>query len=115
MASLNGIVRDYKITLVHGNGPQVGLLVLESASYEKETGLKPMHLDVLDAETEGMIGYLIEQEMQSYVGPERGLATILSQILVDKDDPAFQNPTKFTGPYLYREKKLQSCCRQTGW
>jgi carbamate kinase len=104
MASLKGIVRDYKITLVHGNGPQVGLLVLESASYEKETGLKPMHLDVLDAETEGMIGYLIEQEMQTYVGPERGMATILSQIVVDKEDPAFQNPTKFIGP-IYTEKQ----------
>jgi carbamate kinase len=104
MASLKGIVRDYKITLVHGNGPQVGLLVLESAAYEKETGLKPMHLDVLDAETEGMIGYLIEQEMQTYVGPERGMATILSQIVVDKHDPAFQNPTKFIGP-IYTEKE----------
>jgi carbamate kinase len=104
MASLKDIVRDYNITLVHGNGPQVGLLVLESASYEKESGLKPMHLDVLDAETEGMIGYLIEQEMQTYVGPERGIATLLSQIVVDKNDPAFQNPTKFIGP-IYTEEE----------
>jgi carbamate kinase len=74
-----------------------------------------MHLDVLDA-GDGRHDWIPpEQELQTYVGPERGLATILS-LLVDKDDPAFQNPTKFMGPYLYREKKLQSwACRQTGW
>lgn len=74
---------------------QVGLLVLEGSAYEKETGLEPMQLDVLDAETEGMIGYMLEQEMQPLIPADRGMATILSQILVDPGDPAFQNPTKF--------------------
>jgi carbamate kinase len=104
MASLKDVVRDYNITLVHGNGPQVGLLVLESALYQKETGLEPIELDVLDAETEGMIGYLIEQELQTYIGTARGMATILSQILVDPQDPAFENPTKFIGP-IYTEEQ----------
>ena len=92
--SLKGIVDRYNVTLVHGNGPQSGLLLLESAAYEKSTGLPQIPLDVIDAETEGMIGYLIEQELSPHVSPERGMATILSQILVDKDDPAFLNPTK---------------------
>jgi carbamate kinase len=104
MASLKDVVRDYNITLVHGNGPQVGLLVLESALYQKETGLEPIELDVLDAETEGMIGYLIEQELQTYIGTARGMATIVSQILVDPQDPAFENPTKFIGP-IYTEEQ----------
>jgi carbamate kinase len=79
---------------------QSGLLVLESSAYEKQTGLKQMQLDVIDAETEGMIGYLLEQELQKFVRPDRGMATILSQILVDPKDPAFQNPTKFIGPIM---------------
>lgn len=104
MESLKNILQNNTITMVHGNGPQVGLLVLESAAYEKETGLEQMRLDVLDAETEGMIGYLLEQEMQPFLPPDRGLATILSQIEVDKNDPAFQNPTKFIGPVLTKEE-----------
>jgi len=80
--------------VVHGNGPQAGLLILESAAYEKTTGLKMMPLDVIDAESEGMIGYQIEVALSSHIAPERGMATLLSQILVDKNDPAFQNPTK---------------------
>lgn len=92
--SLKSIVDRYNVTFVHGNGPQSGLLLLESAAYEQATGLPQISLDVIDAETEGMIGYLIEQELGPHVPPERGMATVLSQIVVDKNDPAFQNPTK---------------------
>lgn len=92
--SLKGIVDRYNVTFVHGNGPQSGLLLLESAAYEKSTGLPQISLDVIDAETEGMIGYLIEQELAPHISPGKGMATILSQIVVDKNDPAFQNPTK---------------------
>jgi carbamate kinase len=86
--------------IVHGNGPQVGLLMLESAAYEKSTGLPQISLDVLDAETEGMVGYLIEQELHSHLskGSARGMVTVLSQIVCDPSDPAFANPTKFVGP-----------------
>ncbi|KAG7338910.1 aspartate/glutamate/uridylate kinase [Nitzschia inconspicua] len=99
--------------IVHGNGPQVGLLMLESASYEKATGLPQMSLDVLDAETEGMIGYLIEQELQRHLvradennsgGTKRGMVTVLSQIVCDPNDPAFDNPTKFVGPVYTKEE-----------
>ena len=107
MKSLKEIFDKYKVTMVHGNGPQVGLLVLESAAYEKQTGLQQMELDVLDAETEGMIGYLLEQEIRAHIDPtKRGLCTILSQILVDPDDPAFDNPTKFIGPVYTREEAM---------
>jgi len=114
--SLKSILQKNAVTLVHGNGPQVGLLVMEGAAYEKETGLRQMKLDVLDAETEGMIGYLLEQEIQPLLSPGRGMATVLSQILVDPKDPAFNNPTKFIGPVLSKEEaeKLTVPFRQDG-
>lgn len=102
--SLANILRDHNTVIVHGNGPQVGLLLLESAAYEKQTGLKQMKLDVLDAETEGMIGYMIEQEIQKHIGKDRGLVTVLSQIVTDPKDPAFLNPTKFVGPIYSKEE-----------
>lgn len=108
MASLQNIINDHTVTIVHGNGPQVGLLLLESAAYEKQTGLASSTLDVLDAETEGMIGYLIEQELQSLVtNPDRGMATLLSQIVVDPHDPSLQHPTKFVGP-VYTAAEAQA-------
>jgi carbamate kinase len=116
LKSLKGILQKNAVTMVHGNGPQVGLLVLEGAAYEKESGLEQMTLDVLDAETEGMIGYLLEQEMLPFLPPDRGMATILSQILVDPKDPAFQNPTKFIGPVLTKgeAEKLSVPYKQDG-
>lgn len=98
--------------IVHGNGPQVGLLMLESAAYEKSTGLPQLSLDVLDAETEGMIGYLIEQELHQQLqainatngNKTRGMVTVLSQIVCDPSDPAFDNPTKFVGPVYNKEE-----------
>lgn len=108
VSSMEGLLKNYKVTLVHGNGPQVGLLALMSAEHEKISAVKPMSLDILDAETEGMIGYLLEQEICWHIGPERGVATLLSEIVVDPKDPAFQNPTKFVGPAYTEEeaKKL---------
>ena len=80
--------------LTHGNGPQVGLLALQNEAY---TDVHGYPLDVLDAETEGMVGYLLEQELGRHLPPDR-LATLLTQIVVDPDDYAFANPTKFVGP-----------------
>ena len=77
------------MTFVHGNGPQVGLLALQGAAYQQKTGAPPMELDVLDAETEGSIGYMLEQEIDSALGKdgcERGVITMLTQIVVDPDD-----------------------------
>lgn len=104
VASLAPVVNANKVTLVHGNGPQVGLLMLEGDSYEKQTGLEQMSLDVLDAETEGMLGYLIEQELQSYIAKDRGMVTVLSQIVCDPNDPSMLNPTKFVGPVYTKEE-----------
>mmetsp|Transcript_9298 Transcript_9298/g.17740 ORF Transcript_9298/g.17740 Transcript_9298/m.17740 type:complete len:384 (-) Transcript_9298:81-1232(-) len=109
VASLKSIITQYRgVTLVHGNGPQSGLLVLESAAYEKATGLPQMSLDVIDAETEGMIGYGLEQALAPHIPPGRAMATLLSQIVVDKNDTAFSNPTKFIGPIMTEEEAIQT-------
>lgn len=88
------IVRGHDVVLTHGNGPQVGLLALQNEAYRDVPGYP---LDVLDAESEGMIGYLLEQELGQHLPPQR-LATLLTQIEVDADDPAFGAPTKPVGP-----------------
>lgn len=107
ISSLTNVLRNNTVTFVHGNGPQVGLLALEGAEYQKKTGATPMQLDVLDAETEGSIGYMLEQEIDCALGKEgcqRGVITMLSQIVVSPDDPAFNNPTKFIGPVYSLEE-----------
>jgi len=109
LSSLLPIIEASTITLVHGNGPQVGLLALQDAAYQSQIKSEnsELDLDVLDAETEGMIGYLIEQELSGQLGSERGMVTVLSQIIVDQNDPAFKNPTKFIGP-IYSEEEAKS-------
>ncbi|MGQ5491100.1 carbamate kinase, partial [Thauera sp. ZXT1-4] len=84
-----------------GNGPQVGLLALQAAAYE-EVDAYP--LDVLGAQTEGMIGYMIEQEMGNLLPPDHPMATVLTMTEVDPDDPAFADPTKFVGPVYTKEQ-----------
>ena len=105
ISSLTSILRNNKVTFVHGNGPQVGLLALQGAAYQQKTGAVPMELDILDAETEGSIGYMLEQEIDSALGKdgrERGVITMLTQIVVDPDDQAFNNPTKFIMGFDYQ-------------
>src|SRR6516225_2657432 len=89
------LVAQHSILVVHGNGPQVGLLSLQAESYH---GAEPYPLDVLDAGTQGMIGYLIQEELRNLLTPEHQVATLLTMIMVDPDDPAFASPTKFVGP-----------------
>ena len=93
------IAREHDLVLTHGNGPQVGLLALQNASYHPDEGYP---LDVLDAETEGMIGYLLEQELGNLLPSGRAMATILTRIEVDPTDPAFRHPTKPIGPVYER-------------
>jgi len=88
------IIKKNKIVITHGNGPQAGYLLLQ----QEKAGMH-MPLDVLDAETEGQIGYLIQQNLQNLFGGKRGVVTVLTQVLVDKQDSAFRNPTKFVGPF----------------
>jgi carbamate kinase len=98
------------VVLTHGNGPQVGLLALQNDAFRDAT---PYPLDVLDAETEGMVGYLLEQELGNQVGAER-LATLLTQVVVDEHDPAFRAPTKPVGP-VYDGVTAHDLASARGW
>ena len=93
------IAMEHDLILTHGNGPQVGLLSLQNAAYRPD---EEYPLDILDAETEGMIGYLLEQELGNLLPPGRPMATLLTRIEVDPADPAFQHPTKPIGPVYDR-------------
>ncbi len=97
--------------LSHGNGPQVGLLALQAAAYED---VEPYPLDVLGAQTEGMIGYMIEQELGNLLPAEVPFATILTMIEVDAHDPAFGDPTKFVGP-VYADADADRLAAEKGW
>ncbi len=99
--ALADLAKDHQIVVAHGNGPQVGLLALQAASYAPQT-LWP--LDVLGAETEGMIGYLIEQELMNALPPGAQCATLLTRVEVDRQDPAFDQPTKPIGPVYTAEQ-----------
>lgn len=102
---------QHELVIAHGNGPQVGLLALQSAAY---TEIPPYPLDILGAETQGMIGYLVEQELGNLVPFDKPLATLLTMIEVDHDDPAFQNPTKPIGP-IYDKATAESLAAERGW
>lgn len=102
--ALADLARDHQIIVAHGNGPQVGLMALQAAAYAPQT-LWP--LDVLGAETEGMIGYLVEQELMNALPPGSECATLLTRVEVDPNDPAFEQPTKPIGPiYTAEQAKL---------
>ncbi|CAM3736862.1 MULTISPECIES: carbamate kinase [Avibacterium] len=100
-----------ELVIAHGNGPQVGLLALQGAAY-KDVPTYP--LDVLGAESVGMIGYMIQQELGNLVPFEVPFATLLSQVEVDKNDPAFQNPTKPIGP-VYTKEEADKLAKEKGW
>jgi carbamate kinase len=101
----------HQIVVTHGNGPQVGLLALQSAAGPKD-GAYP--LDILGAETEGMIGYLIEQELGNCLPDGTLIATLLTQVRVDAHDPAFGKPTKPIGP-VYEEPVARKLADERGW
>ena len=109
--ALAPVAEHHQLVLSHGNGPQVGLLALQSAAY-KEVEAYP--LDVLGAQTEGMIGYLIEQELGNLLPAEVPFATLLTMIEVDPDDPAFGDPTKFVGP-IYSDEEAAALAADKGW
>ncbi|HJM13164.1 MAG TPA: carbamate kinase [Candidatus Thalassarchaeaceae archaeon] len=109
--ALSPIAESNQLVITHGNGPQVGLLALQSASYE-EVGEYP--LDVLGAQTEGMIGYMIEQELGNLMPTETAFATILTMVEVDPEDQAFQKPTKPIGP-LYDKEIATILAEEKGW
>ncbi len=104
-----------EIVIAHGNGPQVGLLALQAAAYhDLAKGVASYPLDVLGAQTEAMIGYVIEQELGNLLPADQRLATILTMIEVDGDDPAFEHPTKPIGP-VYDEATAERLKADNGW
>ena len=109
--ALAPVAAKHELVLAHGNGPQVGLLALQASAY-KDVEAYP--LDVLGAQTEGMIGYIIEQELGNLLPFEVPFATILTMVEVDPDDPAFKNPTKFVGP-VYTKEDAERLAAEKGW
>lgn len=108
---LGAIQKKHELVIAHGNGPQVGLLALMDAAY---AAVDPYPLDVLGAETVGMIGYMIEQELGNIIPFEDHIVTVLTQIVVDPADPAFQRPTKPVGP-IYDKAEAQKLEKEKDW
>ncbi len=109
--ALAPITTDNQLVISHGNGPQVGLLALQSEAYEE---VEAYPLDVLGAQTEGMIGYMIEQELGNLLPITVPFATILTMVEVDPEDPAFDNPSKPIGP-IFTEEKAKELANEKGW
>jgi carbamate kinase len=109
--ALAPIASQHQLVIAHGNGPQVGLLALQGAAYEP---VETYPFDVLGAQTEGMIGYMIEQELGNLLPFERPFATLLTMIEVDPADPAFDNPTKFIGP-VYGKEEADRLAGEKSW
>lgn len=109
--SLAPVAGHHELVLSHGNGPQVGLLALQAAAYEE---VEAYPLDLLGAQTEGMIGYLIEQELGNLLPADVPFATILTMVEIDRHDPAFEDPTKFVGP-IYDEPAALALKADKGW
>jgi carbamate kinase len=99
--ALAPIAAEHQLVIGHGNGPQVGLLALQGPAYAQ---VESYPLDVLRAQTEGSVGYMIEQELGSLLPGERPFATLLTMVEVDAADPAFKTPAKFVGPVYLREE-----------
>lgn len=110
--ALARVLREgHDLVITHGNGPQVGLLALQGLAHKPDQAYP---LDILGAETEGMIGYLIEQELENALEHDRTVATLLTQVRVDPDDPAFASPAKFVGP-LYDKAEAETMAKRNGW
>jgi carbamate kinase len=108
--ALTELAAEHEVIVTHGNGPQVGLLALQGEAYRQ---VRPYPLDVLGAESEGMIGYLLDQELVNGLAG-RPVATLLTQVIVDAEDPAFSHPTKFIGP-VYDRNTGELLAAERGW
>ena len=109
--ALAPIARKHQLVISHGNGPQVGLLALQGAAYKPDEAYP---LDVLGAQTEGMIGYMIEQELGNLLPFDVPFATLLTMVEVDPKDPGFKNPTKFVGP-VYDKAEADRLAKEKSW
>lgn len=109
--SLAPLAATHELVLTHGNGPQVGVLAMESAADPLLS--RPFPLDPLGAETQGLIGYWLAQGLRNEL-PDREVAALLTQCVVRADDPAFGRPTKFVGP-VYAEDEARRLADERGW
>ena len=119
--SLGGIVelisQGYRLAITHGNGPQVGNMLRQQEAGEKE-GLAPLPLGVLNAATEGTMGYMIEQSLQNKLhlhGIDKQVITLISQVVVDRNDPSMLNPTKYVGSTYYSAEQAEELKKTLGW
>jgi carbamate kinase len=110
------IKANYNLVITHGNGPQVGNILLANTAGHKLYGLPDMPLDIAVAYSQGFIGYVIEQQLRNVMmvnDMDRDIISIITQVLVDRDDPAFKNPTKPVGPY-YTQEESETITAETG-
>ncbi|WP_330985404.1 MULTISPECIES: carbamate kinase [Enterobacterales] len=105
-----GLTAQWRVVLVHGNGPQVGLLALQNNAYKQ---VAPWPLDILGAESQGMIGYMLQQALKNQL-PQREVSVLLTQVEVAADDPALRNPTKYIGP-VYEQAQAEKLSDEKGW
>ncbi|ABN69348.1 carbamate kinase [Staphylothermus marinus F1] len=115
------INEGYKVAITHGNGPQVGIIAEWMLAGKKLKGLEVMTLDIAGAMSQGWLGYLIQQSLYNKLQEQgllgkvvKGVVTIVTQTIVDKNDPAFQNPTKYIGPW-YNEEEAKQLAKEFGW
>lgn len=109
--TLANLARDHELVISHGNGPQVGLLALQNLAYDK---VPPYPLDILGAQTQGMIGYLLQEELTNELAGERDVQVLLTSTVVDPADPAFETPTKFVGP-MYTLEEARAKATEFAW
>ncbi|GAB4221719.1 MAG: carbamate kinase [Spirochaetales bacterium] len=111
------IEQGWEVSITHGNGPQVGFILRRSEIAAKVAGMHEVPLDVCGADSQGALGYALQQNLQNILyqrGIRKNVATIITQTLVDKDDPAFQNPTKPIGSFMTKEE-AQKRVEENGW
>lgn len=115
------IEEGYEVVITHGNGPQVGIIAEWMMSGYKEKDIPPMTLDIAGAMSQGWLGYLLQQALYNKLREKgllgikvRGVVTVVTQTLVDRNDPAFSDPTKYIGPW-YEKEEAEKLAREFGW
>ncbi|TQI79294.1 carbamate kinase [Serratia fonticola] len=108
--AIGKLAKKYRIAIVHGNGPQVGLLALQNLAYRD---VPPYPLDILVAESQGMIGYMLAQQLGAF-HPAQPVSTLLTRVLVDSEDLAYREPSKFIGP-VYEPQQQAELEKKYGW
>ena len=110
------VQKDYKVVVTHGNGPQIGYILLKNEIAKKYA--PPFPIDACGAQTQGWIGYMIQQSLKNILnarGLEKEVITLITRVKVDKNDPAFQNPTKPIGPFFNKDQVASIMREQPDW